>query len=108
MTNEQQTRSKRRTVTGTVVSDKMDKTIVVRVAHRVRHPVYGKYVARHEIFKAHDETERAKEGDTVEIAFARRLSKSKHCRLVRIVSGARVKAVRGEDDVAGAAPEVSS
>jgi small subunit ribosomal protein S17 len=108
MANETPTRSKRRTVVGTVVSDKMDKTIVVRVANKVRHPVYGKYVARHEVFKAHDETEKAKEGDTVEIAFARRLSKSKHWTLVRIVSAARVRAVRGEDDVAGAAPEASS
>ena len=72
MTTGNPTRSKRRTVVGTVVSDKMDKTIVVRVARKVRHPVYEKYVARHEVFKAHDEKEQAKEGDTVEIAFTRR------------------------------------
>jgi small subunit ribosomal protein S17 len=108
MTTGNPTRNKRRTVLGTVVSDKMDKTIVVRVAHKVRHPVYGKYLARHEVFKAHDEKEVAKEGDTVEIAFVRRLSKSKHWTLVRVVSAARVRAVRGEDDVAGVAPEVSS
>jgi small subunit ribosomal protein S17 len=108
MTTGNPTRSKRRTVIGTVVSDKMDKTIVVRVSRKVRHPVYEKFVSRHEVFKAHDEKEQAKEGDTVEIAFTRRLSRSKHWRLVRVVSAARVRAVRGEVDAAGAAPEVSS
>jgi small subunit ribosomal protein S17 len=108
MTTGNTTRTKRRTEIGTVVSDKMDKTIVVRVPHKVRHPVYGKYLYRHEVFKAHDEKEAAKEGDTVEIAFTRRLSKSKHWTLVRVVSAARVRAVRGEEDSAGAAPEVTS
>jgi small subunit ribosomal protein S17 len=109
MTTGTPARTKRRIVIGTVKSDKMDKTIVVTVAHKVRHPVYGKYVTRHESFKAHDEKEQAKEGDTVEIAFARRLSKSKHWRLVRIVRAAPVRAVRGDEVIPGAAaPEVSS
>ena len=93
-------RSPRRTVTGTVVSDKMDKTITVRVSRKVKEPAYGKYVTRHVTYKAHDEREEAGAGDKVEISFARRLSKSKHWRLVRIVSAARVVAVRGEEEIA--------
>jgi small subunit ribosomal protein S17 len=94
------TRSPRRTVIGIVVSDRMAKTISVRVSGKVRHPVYGKYVVRHEVYKAHDETGKARKGDTVEIAFARRLSKTKFWRLVRIVASARVEAVTGEAEVA--------
>jgi small subunit ribosomal protein S17 len=94
------TRSPRRTVIGIVVSDKMPKTISVRVSGKVRHPVYGKYVVRHEVYKAHDENKKARKGDTVEIAFARRLSKTKFWRLVRIVASARVEAVTGEAEVA--------
>lgn len=93
-------RAARRTVVGTVVSDKMAKTISVRVTRKVRHPKYGKYVTRLETFKAHDEHGKAKLGDVVEIAFARRLSKTKFWRLVRIVSAARVVAVRGEEELA--------
>jgi small subunit ribosomal protein S17 len=96
-------RSPRRTVIGIVVSDKMTKTISVRVSGKVRHPVYGKYVVRHEVYKAHDEHAKAKKGDTVEIAFARRLSKSKFWRLVRIVASARVEAVTGQEEVAAVA-----
>lgn len=96
-------RSPRRTVTGIVTSAKMAKTITVRVSGKVRHPMYGKYIVRHEVYKAHDETRKAKKGDTVEIAFARRLSKSKFWTLVRIVSAARVEAVRGEEEVAAIA-----
>ena len=97
------TRSPRRTVIGIVVSDKMPKTISVRVSGKVRHPVYGKYVVRHEVYKAHDEDGKAKKGDTVEIAFARRLSKTKFWRLVRIVASARVEAVTGQEEVAAVA-----
>jgi small subunit ribosomal protein S17 len=96
-------RTPRRTVIGIVVSDKMAKTISIRVSGKVRHPVYGKYVVRHEIYKAHDETGKAKKGDTVEIAFARRLSKTKFWRLVRIVASARVEAVTGQEEVAAVA-----
>jgi small subunit ribosomal protein S17 len=94
------TRSPRRTVVGVVVSDKMAKTITVRVERKVRHPKYGKYIVRRETCKAHDENGKAKRGDTVEIAFARRLSKSKFWTLARIVSKARVEAVRGEEEIA--------
>lgn len=94
------TRTPRRTVTGLVISDKMSKTISVQVTDKVRHPKYGKITTRIEVYKAHDEHGKAKAGDTVEIAFARRLSKTKHWRLVRVVSAARVVAVRGEEEIA--------
>ena len=93
-------RSPRRYVTGTVVSAKMAKTISVMVSGKVRHPVYGKYVVRHEVYKAHDEEGKARKGDTVQIAFVRRLSKTKFWTLVRVVAAARVEAVRGEEEVA--------
>jgi small subunit ribosomal protein S17 len=93
-------RAPRRTTVGTVVSAKMHKTISVRVSRKVKHAKYGKYVTRHEVFKAHDEDGKAKEGDLVEIAFARRLSKTKFWRLVRVVDAARVVAVRGEEELA--------
>jgi small subunit ribosomal protein S17 len=94
------TRSPRRTVKGIVISDKMTKTIAVQTTAKVRHPKYGKFTTRIEVYKAHDEHGKAKTGDTVEIAFARRLSKTKHWRLVRVVSAARVVAVRGEEEIA--------
>jgi len=79
------TRGKRKVVTGKVVSDKMDKTIAVRVDRLVKHPLYGKYVKRWTVYKAHDEQNDAREGDTVEIMETRPLSKSKRWRLVQIV-----------------------
>jgi len=99
-TAEARIRAPRRTVTGMVISDKMMKTITVRTSRKVKHPVYGKYVTRYVSYKAHDEGRKAKLGDTVEIAFARRLSKTKNWTLVRIVSAARVVAVRGEEELA--------
>jgi len=93
-------RAPRRTVTGFVTSDKMAKTIAVQITRKVKHPVYGKYVTRYEVFKAHDEKRVAKLGDEVEIAFTRRLSKTKNWTLVRVVSAARVVAVRGEEEIA--------
>ena len=93
-------RAPRRLVTGFVTSDKMAKTIAVRITYKVKHPTYGKYVTRHEVFKAHDEKRAAKVGDQVQIAFARRLSKTKNWTLVRVVSAARVVAIRGEEEVA--------
>ena len=101
-------RAARRTVIGTVISDKMEKTISVRVSRKVRHRKYGKYVTRLETMKAHDEHGKAKTGDTVEIAFARRLSKTKSWRLVRIVSSARVVAVRGEEEIEALATSSSA
>jgi small subunit ribosomal protein S17 len=79
------TRGRRVTVVGTVVSDKMDKTITVREDRLVRHPMYGKYQRRGTTYKAHDERNEAHEGDQVEIRYARPLSKSKRWRLVRVL-----------------------
>src|SRR5262245_52807227 len=91
-------RTARILVTGTVVSDKMQKTIAVREDHTVRHARYGKYLKRSTIYKAHDEKGQAEAGDEVEIAFARRLSKTKSWRLVRIVRKGKAEAVRGDAD----------
>jgi small subunit ribosomal protein S17 len=82
----------------------MAKTVAVKVVRRIRHPKYGKYVARTTVYKAHDERGTAKLGDLVEIAEARRISKTKHWRLVRVVGAARVVAVRGEEEIASLAP----
>lgn len=73
-----------RTLTGKVVSDKMDKSIVVLIERRVKHPVYGKYVSKSSKLKAHDETNDCKIGDTVTIAESRPLSKTKSWALVKI------------------------
>jgi small subunit ribosomal protein S17 len=82
-------RSARKTRVGLVVSDKMDKTIVVAIERRVQHPVYGKMVTRTRRLKAHDERNDAKQGDTVRIMETRPLSKDKRWRLVEIVERAR-------------------
>ncbi|WP_086933177.1 30S ribosomal protein S17 [Agarilytica rhodophyticola] len=73
-----------RTLTGKVVSDKMDKSIVVLIERRVKHPVYGKYMSKSSKLKAHDENNDCKIGDTVTIAESRPLSKTKSWALVNI------------------------
>ncbi|MBX6352454.1 MAG: 30S ribosomal protein S17 [Thermoflavifilum sp.] len=78
-------RNYRKVRVGKVVSDKMDKTIVVAVEERVAHPLYGKTVRRTKRFKAHDERNEAKVGDVVRIMETRPLSKEKRWRLVEIV-----------------------
>ena len=78
----------RRTLRGVVVSDKMDKTIVVEISEKKAHPLYGKQTKFSRKFKAHDENNEAKVGDTVEIVETRTLSKDKHFRLLRIVEKA--------------------
>jgi small subunit ribosomal protein S17 len=82
-------RTSRKTRIGTVVSDKMDKTVVVSIERRVQHPVYGKMVRRTKRLKAHDERNDAKTGDTVRIMETRPLSKDKRWRLVEIVERGR-------------------
>ena len=79
-----------RTVTGTVKSSKMDKTISVLVERRVKHPLYGKFMRRSTKLLAHDETNECNEGDIVVIEASRPLSKNKSWRLQRIVSKAQV------------------
>ena len=91
MTNTSTTpkRGTRKERIGRVVSDKMQKTVVVALERRVAHPVYGKMVTRTEKVKAHDEENTAKTGDLVRIAETRPLSKDKRWRLVEIVERAR-------------------
>jgi small subunit ribosomal protein S17 len=82
-------RNARKTYRGTVVSDKMDKTITVAVETKKTHPIYGKRVKYTKKFKAHDELNSAKEGDKVVIMETRPLSATKRFRLVEIVEKAR-------------------
>jgi len=77
-----------RTLTGKVVSDKMDKTITVLIERRVKHPIYGKYVKRSTKLHAHDENNQCKIGDTVSIRETRPIAKTKSWTLVEIISQA--------------------
>ncbi|MEM6301986.1 MAG: 30S ribosomal protein S17 [Pseudomonadota bacterium] len=88
-----------RTVSGRVVSDKMDKTITVLVERRVRHPVYGKYLTRSSKLHAHDAENQCSIGDLVTVAETRPISKSKTWNLVEVVEKAEKI---GATDVAGA------
>ena len=81
-------RGYRKTRVGVVVSDKMDKTIVVAIKTKVRHPLYGKMVNRTRKFKAHDENNECGIGDTVKIMETRPISKDKRWRLVEIIEKA--------------------
>jgi small subunit ribosomal protein S17 len=84
-----QERGRRKVYHGRVVSDKMDKTVVVAVENLVRHPLYGRTMRRTTRFKAHDEANDAHIGDTVEITECRPLSKDKRFRVSRIVERAK-------------------
>ncbi|HVT91182.1 MAG TPA: 30S ribosomal protein S17 [Tepidisphaeraceae bacterium] len=96
-----------RKIVGIVASDKGHKTIKVTVAYQTRHPKYGKFLKYRTVLHAHDEKNEAKEGDTVEIAECRPLSKTKHHRLLRIVERAPERAVQvsAEEVMTGKAPE---
>jgi len=96
-----------RTLRGVVASDKGDKTIKVVVAYQTRHAKYGKYLKRRTVLHAHDEKNEAREGDTVEIAECRPLSKTKHHRLLRVVERAPERAVlvSAEEVMTGKAPQ---
>lgn len=83
-------RGTRRVLQGTVVSNKMDKTITVEITRRVKHPLYEKFVSRRTRVHAHDEANQAEIGDLVQVAESRPYSKLKRFRLVKIVT----KAVR--------------
>ena len=74
-----------RTVTGRVVSNRMDKTVTVLIERKVKHPIYGKYIRRSTKLHVHDEQNACREGDTVTIEQCRPLSRSKSWRLVDIV-----------------------
>lgn len=84
-----ETRKLRKERTGLVVSDKMDKSIVVIVERKVKHPFYGKFVKKTSKFIAHDETNDSHIGDTVRIMETRPLSKNKCWRLVEIIERAK-------------------
>ena len=75
-----------KTIVGTVISDKMDKTIRVEVTGKKKHPKYKKYVPTREVYFAHDENNTAKAGDVVQISFTRPLSKKKRWKLDNVVS----------------------
>ena len=87
MSEEKQTATvrQRRVLMGTVISDKMDKTVVVEVIRRYRHPRYKKYVQERLRYKAHDERNDAKTGDRVNIVESRPISKDKRWRLQSVV-----------------------
>lgn len=91
MSETQNTPAKRqRTLIGKVVSNKMDKTVVVEVERRVKHPLYGKIIVRSNKYKAHDEANQYNEGDTVEIAEGRPISRSKSWSVVRLIEASRL------------------
>ena len=77
-------RNLRKTRTGVVVSDKMDKTVVVAIRERVKHPLYGKIVNRTKKFKVHDENNQCGVGDKVRVMETRPLSKDKHWRVIEM------------------------
>lgn len=106
-TSEKTQRPLLRTITGVVASDKANKTRKVIVEYQTRHPKYGKYLSRRTVLHVHDEKNESREGDRVEVAECRPLSKTKHHRLLRVVERAPEKAVQlsAEEVMTGKAPE---
>lgn len=90
MSTESTEATEAKTVTGTVTSNKMDKTISVMIERRVKHPLYGKFMRRSTKLLAHDEANECNEGDVVVIEASRPLSKNKSWRLQKVVSKAQV------------------
>jgi small subunit ribosomal protein S17 len=86
--NATEKKSLKRTLVGTVVSDKMDKTVTVLIERRVRHPLYGKIIVRSNKYHAHNEGNVAKSGDTVEIQEGRPISRTKSWTVTRVVQEA--------------------
>ncbi|MBP8980006.1 MAG: 30S ribosomal protein S17 [Syntrophobacterales bacterium] len=84
-----ESRGNRRTISGVVISDKMDKTIVVRVERLVKHPVFHKYIRQFVKYKAHDEANECRVGDKVVIVESRPLSKEKRWRMRSILERAK-------------------
>lgn len=85
----EKTRGIRKTRQGVVVSDKMDKTVVIAIKTRVRHPLYGKIMSRTNKIKVHDEQNQCQVGDTIRVMETRPISKDKRWRLVEIVEKAK-------------------
>jgi small subunit ribosomal protein S17 len=89
MENQELQRNRRKEVVGRVVSNKPDKSIIVVVERRVKHPIYGKTIRKSTRFMAHDENNESHEGDIVQLMETRPLSKMKRWRLVKIVERAK-------------------
>jgi small subunit ribosomal protein S17 len=89
MTVAQESVKHQRTLNGKVVSDKMNKTVVVMVERRVKHPVLGKVIMRSARYKAHDEENQYKMGDSVEISECRPISRDKAWRVTRLIEASR-------------------
>lgn len=90
MMNAPEAKSLKRTLVGKVVSDKMEKTVTVLIERHVRHPLYNKIIMRSNKYHAHDETNQAKAGDTVEIQEGRPISKTKAWTVTRVLKVAQV------------------
>ena len=88
-TQNTQPAKRQRTLVGKVVSNKMEKTVVVSVERRVKHPIFGKIIVRTNKYKAHDETNQYNEGDMVEIAEGRPISRDKSWSVVRLLEASR-------------------
>lgn len=101
-------RGNRKTVIGVVTSDKMDKTISVKVERRVKHPLYGKYLRAATVYKAHDPNSEAKQGAKVRIMETRPLSRTKRWRLVEIIQQGPGEQGPAEQGPAEAGQESSS
>jgi len=85
----EETRTTRKVRSGRVISDKMDKTVIVAVESRIRHPLYGRIIRRTKKFKAHDESNAVGMGDLVEIMESRPLSREKRWRVSRVIEKAK-------------------
>lgn len=90
MTEAQVKTALKRTLIGRVTSDKMDKTVTVLVESRVKHPMYGKIIARSKKYHAHDETNQYKQGDLVEITETRPIAKTKAWQVTKLLEKAKV------------------
>ena len=90
---------KRKEFIGTVISDKMQKTIIVRIRYLRKHPKYSKSIRRYSKFKVHDEKNTAKIGDSVRIQETRPLSKDKHFRLLEVVKKAGAPHLEIKEDI---------
>jgi len=90
---------KRKQYIGTVISDKMQKTIVVRISRMAKHPKYGKIVKKHNKFKVHDEKGIAKLDDLVRIEETRPLSKDKRFRLVEVIKKAQIPHIEIKEEI---------
>jgi len=90
---------KTKALIGTVISDKMKKTVIVRVTRMAKHPKYGRIQKRYNKFKVHDENNSAKIGDTVKIQEVRPLSKEKRFRLLEIIKKAQISQVGIKEEI---------